>query len=325
LSDEVRWSEYMKLPNFFIVGAPKAGTDDLYYQLDQHPQIYMSPLKEPCFFSSEVRPERFCKELQEAAKANAASLRSYLDSGALSKRFGGMVSSFDDYQRLFRDVTGEVAVGEASVCYLWSASAAASISSLIPAARIIIVLMDPAERAFRQYLKSFADDNVRHPFSTHLENAFRSREDQISVYHPFLAFGNYAEQVRRYMNHFPREQIHLSLYEDVAHDGEAWFRSILDFLGVDSGFRHGPIEVPSAPSFTSLSLPGGYTAKGKLPASLSKLIPKPVKVPLKKLLRHAGMPSLLPEDRAVLIHYYRDNILKLEELIGRDLSAWLRV
>jgi hypothetical protein len=256
LSDEVRWSEYMKLPNFFIVGAPKAGTDDLYYQLDQHPQIYMSPLKEPCFFSSEVRPERFCKELQEAAKANAASLRSYLDSGALSKRFGGMVSSFDDYQRLFRDVTGEVAVGEASVCYLWSASAAASISSLI---------------------------------------------------------------------HFPREQIHLSLYEDVAHDGEAWFRSILEFLGVDSGFRHGTIEVPSAPSFTSLSLPGGYTAKGKLPASLSKLIPKPVKVPLKKLLRHAGMPSLLPEDRAVLIHYYRDNILKLEELIGRDLSAWLRV
>ncbi|HEX2919376.1 MAG TPA: hypothetical protein VHN81_12720, partial [Edaphobacter sp.] len=96
-------AEYMKLPNFFIVGAPKAGTDDLYYQLDQHPQIYMSPLKEPCFFSSEVRPERFCKELQEAAEANAASLRSYLDSGSLSKRFGGMVSSLDDYQRLFRD------------------------------------------------------------------------------------------------------------------------------------------------------------------------------------------------------------------------------
>lgn len=314
----------MKLPTFFIVGAPKAGTDDLYYQLDQHPQIYMSPLKEPCFFSSEVRPEYFCKELQSTAKANAASLRSYLDSGAPSKRFGGMISNIEDYQCLFRGVTDERAIGEASVCYLWSASAAASISSLIPAARIIIVLMDPAERAFRQYLKSLADDNVGHSFSTHLENAFRSREDQISLYHPFLAFGSYSEQVRRYMNHFPPEQIHLSLYEDVAQNGEAWFKSILDFLGVDSSFLPGPIEVPSIPRFTSLSLPGGYTVKSKLPLRLSRLLPKAAKGPLKKILRHAHRPSLGFEERATLVRYYREDIVKLEEVIGRDLSSWLR-
>lgn len=313
----------MKLPNFFIVGAPKAGTDDLYYQLDQHPQIYMSPLKEPCFFSSEVRPERFCKELQPGARANAESLRTYLESGATSKRFGGMVSCMKDYQRLFEGVTSEVAVGEASVCYLWSQSAAASIASLIPDARIIIVLMDPAQRAFRQYLKSLADENVGHAFRTHVENAFRSSEDQISVYHPFLAFGNYAVQVRRYMDHFPPEQIHLSLYEDIEGDAEAWLRSIFDFLGVDSSFRPEDVYVPSAPRFTSFSIMGGHRAK--LPVSLSKIIPGAFKVRLKKVMKQAEGPSLSIDDRAILVRYYRENILKLEEVIGRDLSAWLRV
>jgi len=312
----------MTLPNFFIVGAPKAGTDELYYQLDQHPEIYMSPLKEPCFFSSEVRPERFCRELEAVARSNAEDMRGYLDSTVLSKRFGGMVSCIDDYERLFRGAKAEVAIGEASVCYLWSEAAAASIASKIPRARIIIILMDPAQRAFRQYLKSLADENVRHSFRSHLENALRSSEEQISVYHPFLAFGRYAEQVRRYKDHFPPEQIHLSLYEDMQDDAEGWLRSILRFLGVDSGFHPGNITVPSVPKFTSFTLPGGFRAKGKLTRQLSSVVPQAVKAPLKRMLPHANPPSLALEDRAVLVRYYREDILRLEEVIDRDLSAW---
>jgi hypothetical protein len=304
----------MKLPNFFIVGAPKAGTDDLYYVLDQHPQIYMSPLKEPCFFSSEVRPEKFCKDLQSVARANAESLSTYLNSGATSKRFGGMVSCIEDYQRLFAGVRDEFAIGEGSVCYLWSVSAPASIASLIPGARIIIILMDPAQRAF-----------VKHSFRIHLEHAFRSKDDQISVYHPFLAFGNYAEQVRRYMDHFPAEQIHLSLYSDIEQDREAWLRSILEFLGVDSNFQPGKIDVPSAPRFMSFPILGQYRATSKFSVGLRKVIPGAMKSRVKGMLRQTGMPSLSVDDRALLVRYYRDNIMKLEEVIGRDLSAWLRV
>jgi len=49
----------LALPSFFIVGAPKTGTTSLHHYLDQHPQIYMSPVKEPCYFASEVRLEQF--------------------------------------------------------------------------------------------------------------------------------------------------------------------------------------------------------------------------------------------------------------------------
>ena len=40
-----------KIPNFFIVGAPKSGTTSLHEYLKEVPEIYMSPLKEPNFFS----------------------------------------------------------------------------------------------------------------------------------------------------------------------------------------------------------------------------------------------------------------------------------
>src|SRR5882762_2046810 len=150
----------MTLPNFFIVGAPKAGTDELYYDLDQHPEIYMSPLKEPCYFSSEIRLPHFHASLREQVEIAAAGTRKYLDDGARQKRFGGIVSERSDYERLFAGVKAEKAIGEGSVCYLWSDSAAAAIAPTVPHARIIIVLMDPSERAFHQYLKSVSDGTV---------------------------------------------------------------------------------------------------------------------------------------------------------------------
>ena len=65
-----------RLPNFFIVGAPKAGTTSLYHYLDQHPQAYMSAIKEPHFFAAEIRPENFDAELRRHV-ARDARLREF--------------------------------------------------------------------------------------------------------------------------------------------------------------------------------------------------------------------------------------------------------
>ncbi len=313
----------MTLPNFFIVGAPKAGTDGLYYHLDQHPQIYMSPLKEPSFFSSEIRLDNFVEELQSGARISAESLRHYLDSGVTTKRFGGMVTCMHDYQRLFLSVGNESAIGEGSVSYLWSPSAPSAIASAIPDARIIIVLMDPAKRAFHQYLKSLSDRNVTHSFRVHLEKAFQDKQDRINIYHPFLAFGNYAEQIRRYKEQFSPRQIHLSLYEDLRSDYQGWFRSILNFLGVDDGFTPRPVDIPSTPLFSRLSLLERNGIAAKLRPVVTKLLPRSFKSKIRGSLYQGGAkPSLSSEDRRVLVNYYRNNILELEEIIGRDLSAW---
>jgi hypothetical protein len=283
----------MPLPNFFIAGAPKAGTDLLYYQLDQHPQVLMSPVKEPNFFAEEIRSENFHVSLRPQVEQDLARTRAYLDAGARSKRFGGIVADPADYRRLFASADGQRAIGEGSVCYLWSRTAASRIADLVPRARVIIVLMDPAERAFHQYLKSLSDGTVAHSFSRHLDLAFDDRSNspsQIRLFNPFLAFGEYADQVDRYEKRFPQEQLFISLYEDTQGDYDRWFTHLLQFLDIDASFKPVDVDVPSRP----------------------------------RLPQNVAAPRLLPEDRERLIAFYRSDILRLQHLIGRDLSSWLQ-
>src|SRR4249919_676933 len=98
----------IRVPNFFLAGAPKAGTTSLYHYLDQHPEIYMSPIKEPCYFSDEIRYENFSDEIRRPSTLDA-----YLAGPMIEKRFGGPVTRWHDYLRLFHRAQGKTAVGEA--------------------------------------------------------------------------------------------------------------------------------------------------------------------------------------------------------------------
>lgn len=273
-------------PNFFIAGAPKAGTDSLYYEFDQHPEIYMSPIKEPCYFSSEIRPENFTPDLQARMEELVQSSRNYTRGDMSRKRFGGIIADWDDYLRLFSAARNESAIGDGSVCYLWSKTAAVAIASRLPGAKIIIVLMDPAERAFAQYSKSVQDGHVRHSFREQLEASLQSRNEKLGLLHPFLEFGNYAEQIERYLAAFPAGQVNISFYEEAVADYNRWFSQILSFLAVDSNFV--PERRDICPSGTG------------------------------------QQPQMHNKDRSLLVEYYRQDIRRLEELLHRNLSAWLR-
>src|SRR5487761_1072864 len=85
------------LPTFFLVGAPKAGTTSLYHYLGQHPEIYLSPIKEPNYFASEVRPENFSEELQKQISRDMHEVQEYLCSPMVQKRFGGIVLEWENY------------------------------------------------------------------------------------------------------------------------------------------------------------------------------------------------------------------------------------
>lgn len=316
----------MPTPNFFIVGAPKAGTDKLYYDLDQHPEIYMSPLKEPCYFSAEIRLENFHPSVRAQMQLISEDTRQYLEDGVSYKRFGGIVSNSSDYHKLFSRATHQKAIGEGSVCYLWSKTAPYGIASHIPNARIIIVLMDPSERAFHQYLKSVSDGTVGHSFRKHLELAMNPAGPALNVYDPFLAFGNYTEQLRRYMECFLPHQLSISLYEDIQADHAAWFSGLLSFLEVDSSFIPHEVEVPSEPHMPKFIGIRHALHLSKLRRMAGHFLPTSVKT-FAKQVSHTKvdrLPKLQSRDRATLIDYYRSDILQLQDLIRRDLSAWLR-
>lgn len=313
-------------PDFFIAGAPKAGTDALYYELDQHPEIYMSPLKEPCYFSSEIRVENFEPGLRQRMRDEADSVRRFIHGPITEKRFGGIVSEWDDYLRLFAQVKEEKAVGEGSVCYLWSQTAARAIASRLPKARIIIVLMDPAERAFAQYLKSVSDGTVASSFREHLDACFCHTDPQLGVLHPFLEFGLYAQQVRRYMDVFPASQLHISLFEDAQRDPRGWFSGILEFLGVDASFvpeaGRGHYH-PNVPRFVRVSQT--LQARGAW-KTLGQIVPKGLRPGVRRLLyKQTETLTMEAADRARLVEYYRSDVEALQRLLNKDLSHWLRV
>jgi hypothetical protein len=312
-------------PNFFIAGAPKAGTDALYYDLDQHPEIYMSPLKEPCYFSSEIRLENFEPSQREGRKLQRESIREYVRGPMLEKRFGGIVYEWDDYLRLFAGAKEQKAIGEGSVCYLWSRTAAPAIAARLPCAKIIIVLMNPAERAFAQYLKSLSNGSVTHSFREHLDAALQLQDTRLSLLHPFLDFGMYAEQVRRYQEVFPEQQLNISFFEDAQQDPARWFAQILEFLGVDPAFvpKSGCGNYHAAvPRFARVNQ---TLRAGGILKSVRRSIPEGLRKQAKKLLyRQPESLAMTSSERAALIAFYREDVEKLQDLLERDLSGWLR-
>jgi hypothetical protein len=312
------------LPNFFIVGAPKAGTTSLYHYLDQHPQIYLSPIKEPNYFASEVRPENYTEELQQQVGRDMRALQEYLGGPMCEKRFGGVVSEWEDYLRLFQNVKSERAIGEASVCYLWSRTAAANIFSKIPDAKIIMILRDPADRAFSQYLHALRMGLVRRSFPEEIETSLHHRGGKFGVLYPWLEFGLYYEQVKRYLELFPRTNVRVYFFEEYRKQPRELLADLHHFLDVEFSVipnmeeKHLEAEIPRSVAISAFLRKYGIWQRAK------ELSPSPLRRAFRRVaFRPRKSHELDPKDRKRLVDYYREDVSKLTALLDRDLRAWL--
>jgi hypothetical protein len=314
-----------RLPNFFIVGAPKAGTTSLYHYLDQHPQIYMSPIKEPNYFSKEIRPEHFSDEFQQMVSRDLEALEQYMAGPMIEKRPGGIIQDWDRYLKLFSGVQNQTAVGEASVCYLWSASAPANIRAQIPDARIIMTLRNPSDRAFSQYVHGVSLGAIGKPLREHIEANLRNRDHKFGLEFPFLELGLYYRQVKRYLETFPASNVHIDFYEDYRDHPRETIASLLEFLNVDPAFvpdtsaRHLQVGMPRFQESAH------YLKATGLWQHARKLCP-PSLLPLARRVANRSRKEVKmdPKDRAFLTGYYREDVLKLSDLLNRDLSGWLQ-
>lgn len=314
----------MPIPNFFVVGAPKAGTTALYAFLDQHPQVFMCPLKEPNYFADELRLENFALDEQPRLARETRALEDYLRGDLRAKRFGGLVSSWEDYVSLFRNASTEIALGEASACYLWSPSAPGNIAARIPEARIIINLRNPIERAFSQYTQMVTVGRIRRSFREQLRMNLQAGEHRFGMQWPLLEFGCYHAQIERYLRAFHRSRLHISLYEDLERDPASLLADLFHFLGVDPEFvvnvsdRHHQSSVPR------VTTTAYYLKKWGWWPHLRRLLPRPLGPRLRSLLVHSRSSlAMAPEDRRFLADFYRQDVERLSQLLDRDLTPWL--
>jgi len=300
----------MPLPNFLIIGAAKSGTSSLYMYLKQHPDIFMSPVKEPHYFSFDSK--------------------SKLTQGP-GDPIPEAITDFEDYQRLFDGVQDESAIGEASTSYLYRPEAPGRIHELIPDAKLIAILRNPADRAFSAYMHVVRDqrETARNFADALNKEPERKAKNWDPIWH-YTSVGYYYEQLSCYYQRFDRAQIKVFLYERLIEDQQAMLEEIYQFLAVDPSF--------TPDSTVKFNVSGEQKSKliHKLSVTLfskpnpmrwisRRLIPETWRWKVTNWIRERNLnKERLPQAiREQLIELYRDDILKLQDLIGKDLSHWL--
>ncbi|WP_067927797.1 sulfotransferase family protein [Alicyclobacillus shizuokensis] len=293
-------------PNFFLVGAAKSGTSSLYHYLRQHPEVYMSPIKEPHFFCSHHFPARFTGPGDE--EFSLAAIR-----------------RADQYRALFQSIQTETVAGEASVFYLCYPDTALRIHAWNPQAKVVAILRHPADRAFSAYMHLVRDGHETLSF----EQALDQEDARMAAgYRPlwwYRRLGLYSDAIDHYRRVFGPSQFKVFLYEDF-QDPSQVIRETLAFLGlnpdvpIDTRIRHNASGVPRLrPLYRFLQQPHPVKewAKRVLPQGPSSRASHWLK---NRLL---ARPQMRPQTRQALISFYRADILRLQSLIQRDLTSWL--
>ncbi|MGI9319111.1 MAG: sulfotransferase family protein [bacterium] len=229
LSDRLNWARnrirYGDLaPTFAVIGAQKAATTSLHFYLSQHPEIFMSRNKKEhnLFLADSDERGSYCE------------LEPFFYGSSSRQKRGGLT---DDQIlcRMFRGYRGERVIGDASPYYTNAPFAGietpARMYHLKPEMRIIYSLRNPLERMISNYLHDVRINDWRgQPITDDFNTRIRTRSH-------FLETSLYFNQLKRYLEFFPADQIHVLLFEDLLARPDSTLAALTRFLRVDEGFK----------------------------------------------------------------------------------------
>lgn len=294
------------LPNMIIVGAPKGGTTTLHYVLAQHPEVFMSEIKEPGFFWS-----------------YGQEVRLHGPSAILLKH--RVISQLESYQALFEGVTSEKVVGESSASYMFHPRSPQLLHQFIPNAKLVFILRQPADRAFSSYTQ-YLRDGVE-PCSDFAE-AVEQEKQGLRDHWTFgrhLQYGFYHQAFQAYLEYFDSQQMHISLFDDLRSDPYGLMKGLFQFLEVDNTFvpdmthHHNVSGVIGNPLIRAF-----WIQTNRLRAAIRPLTTQKMRHTFSEwVFSSAKKPEFSPELRLELTEYYRKDIEQLQNFLGRDLSQWL--
>lgn len=287
------------LPNFLLIGAPRSGTTTLYRYLAEHPDVYMSPVKEPWYFS-------------------LADRGPWTGPGDAPG-----VHTIEHYMSLFSGYRGETAVGEASTSYLWDARAATLIHKTLPNVRLVVILRHPVDRAYSNYLQHVMQRRETLTFSEALRREEERLERGWSPYWSYSGMGFYGQQLQRYLQLFPRENVLILFTDDLQHRPKWLFRTLCSFLGVEYK------EYTSIGQENAAGLPRNLLAQillqehgalSLIKRSAKLFVPRKYSNLLRaKLFKREPLPRPIVQ---YLTAVYNRDIALVEKITGRDLSHW---
>lgn len=285
------------LPNFIIIGAHKAGTSSLHEYLKHHPHVFMpTRLKEPRFFAFD--------ETNPALTAKSHDVFP--------------VRTMESYRSLFSSVKDEIAIGEASPEYLNSSIAAHKIHNTIPHAKIVVSLRNPVDRAYSQYLMEHRNGRVGGSF----KEAFYKRLNKNSYSRQSVL---YYDNLKRYVDLFGINHVKVILFDDLKSNSSHVIKDLYQFLHVDDSFSPDLSHKHNKGGVPKNRLMHKVLSNRHIRRRLKPLFPSSLRKIGRKIkdMNLESAPKLTPDVREELLDVFRDDVLRLQDLIKRDLSIWL--
>lgn len=272
-----------RLPNFVIVGAMRSGTTSLARYLGAHEDVFMAPQKEVHFFDRHFH------------------------------------RGIDWYRDQFKGAAGERAVGEATQTYLYDERAMLRMAEVLPDARLVAILRNPIDRAYSHYWHNRSIGRESLDFRTAVSaepDRLRSGDAADRYTFSYVDRGRYTRQLRRLAELYPRDAIHVILFDDLLESQVEVFQGACRFLGVPASAMPQDIGRPinSFVRFRSLRL--RQLAK-RLPRRLGNVVGRINN-------KSVPYPPMEPDVRAGLQGLFRSDIEELGSWLDRDMSRWLR-
>jgi hypothetical protein len=300
----------MALPDFCVIGAPKAGTTALHAALTQHPELFMSRVKEPKYFLCDGGPPR------QNGPGDAHSAREW-------------IWRLDDYEALFDGAPDGTLRGESTPLYLADPEAIARMHVLIPNAKLIVIVRDPVDRAYSNWTHLWSDGlEPIGDFVTACGEEQRRMDAGWAPFWQYLGLGHYGAQLEGLYRVYPRDQVHVLRYKQLVDTPRETLNRICGFLGVAPDVVVAlPAENVSTyvePTLTTRVLQGllraGATVGSLFPPQVWRTASAPLLRALKN--RHRNRPELSEADRRQLVARFAEDIKLLEQQTGETYPDW---
>jgi hypothetical protein len=301
-----------RLPDFLLVGAPKAGTTALHAALAQHPELFLSSPKEPKYY--------LCGDSPPPAYRGPGDAHSNRE----------WIWQRQRYLDLFAEAGDDQQAGESTPFYLYHRDARRRIAADLPSARLIAVLRDPVDRAYSNWMHLWADGLEQ--CADVVEACDRESERVEAGWAPFWHYrglGMYGRQLADLFEHFPREQVLVLRYRQLVDQPHETLDQVCRFLGVSQGVV---TSIPAGNSrpFVNASartrligpvVRAGAAAGQFLPPEVWRTLSRPLVGQLHQR-GDLARPRLTPEQRDALREPFREDLALLEEVTGESFSDW---
>ncbi len=280
----------MPLPNFIAIGAQRCGTTWLTANLRTHPQVFIPPARKEVHF------------FDQHYERGIGWYESYFPDNSIK--------------------SSHRAIGEITPRYIFDSSVPSRIADHLPSVRLLAILRNPVDRAYSHYGLRVRDQGIQTDFRSFIEMNIENNDDVFER-------GKYSQQLRRYLEYFEEDQIHIVIFERFVNNPEQVRSEVADFLGISPHQFSEPEEKQNAsyiPRFPRLRASVRRIADFLRWYGGDWIVEQAKAAGIPHMFGNAGsLPPMEPDDRRYLADHYEQEIRELESLLSVDLGQWWSV